>query len=470
MREELRHIVIRRAPLAYATFFVASLLVSVFLLTLHMAFWLSVLIGMVIAVSGTELLFRITLFLFYGSKYIYKIKPYIIVDDPLCGYRLRKNGDVSKIQKYLYEKYAFNPISGNRVELTTGPNGFRGEPHLEFKSNKTYRIYCSGGSTTAGYGVDDNETWPFQLEKIMNSKNSGRDYQVINGGVYGWNSTQELTRIKAVVEKFDIDALILHQGWNEEFAYSTMNAGGKWSRDTKGDYYSRYYFFSESIRWVNPFLSIVLSLKCLRRDRLLKKRLSFSNPSRWSNLKHYDYMNAWLDNLISVVGICKSRSIDLWLIKAPSIVSIEDSVTSRKLITENSRMSLLHAEYQSIAKARIDSALSGVSDYLAVIDAGSDFSGIPVEDKPKYFIDEMHLTRLGELMLAEIISRKLNDPVHKKSVSGINLEGLKGKCRTLAKNSPELDKRIDETWAYLCASAHKETYKISVPEDHYTTH
>lgn len=470
MSDKLGHLVINRAPLVYLILFAVLLIISVSLLSSHMGWWLAALSGIVIAFAVSETLFRITLILLFGFKYIYKIKPYILVDDPEYGYRLRKNGDVSKVQKYLYEKYAFNPITGARVELTTGPNGFRGERCLDHKNENTYRIYCSGGSTTVGYGVDDDETWPFQLEKILNSKDSGREFQVINGGVYGWNSTQELTRIKEVVEVYDIDGLILHQGWNEEFVYSTMSAGGEWNKETKGDYYSRYYFFSEKFKWINPFVSIVLSMKCLKRDRLLRNKLSFYNPSRWNNLKHDGYMEAWLDNLISVVEICKSRSIDLWIVKSPSMVSVNDSISSRKTICENTRMTLLHAEYQSIAKTRIDDVLSGLADYIPVIDASCDFASISVKDKSRYFVDEMHLTSIGELRLAKKIACNLTASVGESEASCFDLQGLKDRCKTLVGNSSELNERIDKVWAHLCSSIYEGGNEISVPEDHYTTH
>lgn len=470
MSDKLGHLVINRAPLTYITFFGVLLIKSVFLLSFYMAWWIAALSSILIAFVLSEILFRLTLFLLYGFKYIYKIRPYILVDDPVYGYRLRKNADVSKVQKYLYEKYAFNPTTGVRVDLTTGPNGFRGERCLDDKENNTYRIYCSGGSTTVGYGVDDDETWPFQLEKILNSNNSGREYQITNGGVYGWNSTQELIRIKEVVDKFDIDGLILHQGWNEEYVYSTMSTGEGWNNEKKGDYYSRYYFFSEKFKWINPFVSLVLPMKCLKRDRLLRNKLSFYDPSRWSNLKHDEYIEAWLNNLLSVVEICKSRSIDLWIVKAPSMVSVDDTMCVRKRISENSRMSLLHAEYQSIAKARIDAILSEVSGFIPVIDASSNFASICVEDKFKYFLDEMHLTKIGELRLAEIISCKLKASVDDSAAKFLDKQGLKDRSKRIVGNSPDLNERINKIWTHLCSSSYQVNNKISVPEDRYTTH
>ena len=47
----------------------------------------------------------------------------------------------------------------------------------------------------------------------------GHNVEVINGGVFGWSSENELRRFKNEIIFYEPDILLLHQGWNEEFYF-----------------------------------------------------------------------------------------------------------------------------------------------------------------------------------------------------------------------------------------------------------
>lgn len=85
------------------------------------------------------------------------------------------------------------PVSGrirsNEIEFFVSTNKDRlRNPPVE-PEKEEFRILAIGDSCTFGVGVNDNETWPVQLERIMSRTRPGT-VEVINAGVPGYTAYQ----------------------------------------------------------------------------------------------------------------------------------------------------------------------------------------------------------------------------------------------------------------------------------------
>lgn len=74
-----------------------------------------------------------------------------------------------------------------------------------------YRIMCLGESTTAG----GEDSYPAQLEAILNQRNIGIKFSVINKGVTGTNSSLILSRLEENLDKYKPDIVIAMMGSND---------------------------------------------------------------------------------------------------------------------------------------------------------------------------------------------------------------------------------------------------------------
>jgi len=72
-----------------------------------------------------------------------------------------------------------------------------------------YRIMCIGGSTTW-------DTYPVQLEEILNRKNAGLRSQVIDKGIPGINSAEILAHLDKNLDKYHPDMVICMTGINDK--------------------------------------------------------------------------------------------------------------------------------------------------------------------------------------------------------------------------------------------------------------
>jgi hypothetical protein len=86
------------------------------------------------------------------------------------------------------------------------------------KPKNTYRIVMLGGSTTYGIGASCFESIAVKLENLLNANRIDPDIhrvEVINAGVGGYSSSQELLFYLTEIVHFKPDLVIMYDGWND---------------------------------------------------------------------------------------------------------------------------------------------------------------------------------------------------------------------------------------------------------------
>ena len=79
--------------------------------------------------------------------------------------------------------------------VSTNALGFRGPEVDREKPAGTFRAVCLGDSITFGWGVAEEESYPRVMEREMN-RGAGTPWQVINGGVPGYDLERVLGRME----------------------------------------------------------------------------------------------------------------------------------------------------------------------------------------------------------------------------------------------------------------------------------
>ena len=75
------------------------------------------------------------------------------------------------------------------------------------------QVVAFGDSLTAGFGLTENESYPYLLQQQLNA--DGFHYDVVNAGVSGDTSLGGLERIDWVLDAGNVDVLILELGGND---------------------------------------------------------------------------------------------------------------------------------------------------------------------------------------------------------------------------------------------------------------
>ena len=98
--------------------------------------------------------------------------------------------------------------------MSTNSRGFRGGEFEVPKPENEFRIVCIGGSTTFDSEIEDNaKTYPARLQFYLEKK--GYTVKVINAGVPGWTSYENLINFAFRISDIGPDLIIDYDAWND---------------------------------------------------------------------------------------------------------------------------------------------------------------------------------------------------------------------------------------------------------------
>ncbi len=95
-----------------------------------------------------------------------------------------------------------------RTPFSTNQAGLRGAG-LRPRQPHTVRILVLGDSQAWGYGVLDQETFPVQLEGLLAGVYPGLDIQVLNAGVPGYGTADQLAFLRSRGQELDPDLVVV---------------------------------------------------------------------------------------------------------------------------------------------------------------------------------------------------------------------------------------------------------------------
>jgi lysophospholipase L1-like esterase len=104
--------------------------------------------------------------------------------------------------------------------VSTNAEGLRG-PALLPPGERT-RVLALGDSTTFGLGVNNDETWPAQLQAALNARVGGEQFEVLNAGVSGTSTFQALVYLDKRGLSFKPAAVLVCCGHNDFDSWNNL--------------------------------------------------------------------------------------------------------------------------------------------------------------------------------------------------------------------------------------------------------
>ncbi len=115
------------------------------------------------------------------------------------------------------ETYSRNPIFSDRPRtytVATNAQGLRNPEVSIRKPDGLVRIACLGDSSTFGYNLEEKDSYPRVLERLLNREHPGR-FQVVNFGTSGYTSRQGLEQLRLRVMEYQPDVVTMAFGTND---------------------------------------------------------------------------------------------------------------------------------------------------------------------------------------------------------------------------------------------------------------
>ena len=201
-------------------------------------------------------------------------------------------------------------------------------------------IFLIGGSTAFGVGSSANEkTIAAQLEKQLNANEEMFKYRIINAGIGGYNSIQEMLFLSTELIKYDPDMVIVFDGTNDLKLIGYNEPPLKF-----GHQFPLHYNYTKEIVYTVEHImgQDFKTFDAIRRDlvnymytfyfldRLMTKlgRARMTAEIQSGNFSKYDFKTFQLKsvdnllreyryNLLSMIGVAKSNNIKIALFLQP---------------------------------------------------------------------------------------------------------------------------------------------------------
>jgi hypothetical protein len=118
--------------------------------------------------------------------------------------------DLEVGQRYLrrFEGIVLDEESGRKVLLRLNRDGLRGGDLPPEKPPGVRRVALFGDSVIASVAVDEEKTAAGQLERLLNQSSGGARWEVMNCGVSGSNTGQEMLLYREVVSRYHPDVVL----------------------------------------------------------------------------------------------------------------------------------------------------------------------------------------------------------------------------------------------------------------------
>jgi lysophospholipase L1-like esterase len=278
--------------------------------------------------------------------------------------------------------------------------GYRGKEFAIEKPKSTLRIVAFGGSTTLGLENDDPDTWPAQLEAMLErdrqflEAHQVEHVEVINAGVGGWRTREGLLRLEREVTQFAPDMILVAFNWNDFID----GLNGIDPEAVK----------SEEKRWWHH--SVIA--QNLRIRFLQWKYGNEKLYEEWTQSLRRDqpWAKVFKRNIVSMGSIARQMGADFVLINLPGLCRETDVLGEEyRLIVTGTRVKPANFAFYTKLKEHVGVFLYeiGAEMNVEVINVEEDFHVFKGKDRTALFTDEMHTTALGSREIAKSVHRGL---------------------------------------------------------------
>lgn len=314
------------------------------------------------------------------------------------------------------------PVSENNI-IQINSLGFRGPEFAVKKPVDTIRIFCLGGSFAFCYYNPEYNTWPRQIENMLNSNTVlNKKFEVINAGVPSYTTYDSLVNLMTRIIDYSPDIIIICHEWNDVryFRYLTPEMSIGRLQKTFNVTRHRLHLLKHKIGRILTFNSRFLSLVGANFYHLFSKYDTEGLYREHDNFKSgYSSYGpiAYRRNLMAMAQFAKSNGIKVILVSQPRASNFySDSPEDNKLWQKWSKYSGLMPQAIRKGFAECDAILKDVAMNTdsEFIDANKIMGG-----GNNYFLNPhefsfIHLSDEGCHKFAEIISQQIWQELNKK--------------------------------------------------------
>jgi len=277
------------------------------------------------------------------------------------------------------------------------------------KSDDTFRIFCLGGSTTAGFPYEMTVPFPQQLKFMLEHDYPEKKFEVINLGLSAVNSFTVLDWIPEVVKQ-EPDLVIIYMGHNE--FYGAYGAASSISLGNSGRL-SRFMLKMQKVRLYNGMKSLANSFRPDNSNMdvtLMEKIVKDRNIPIDSKLRDVTYKN-YADNLEIILAKLKKKEIPVVMGNLVSNLQDQSPLDQNDEIFKNAETleDFIKAKDQDEIPFRAPSQINSIikeksrKHGVNYVNLDQEFKNKSTDGIPgdKFFCDHLHPNPVGYHLMAK---------------------------------------------------------------------
>lgn len=221
----------------------------------------------------------------------------------------------------------------NEINHYTNSWGFRGREFEYDKPATTFRIAFLGDSFTFGEGVKQEDTYPEVTSKLLRQKydSTNNDFESYNFGVGGYNISQSLFLLEAMVFKTNPGIIVL--GYTLNDAEPNLFYVDSFTKDITRD--AREDRVPEGLADPAPPDNLFFRLRTARMIwRILKQRELSAQTINYYNSLYEPGNPDWLRTKASLsrfLKICREEKIHCYVLLFPLLYELNDNYPFKKI-------------------------------------------------------------------------------------------------------------------------------------------
>lgn len=245
------------------------------------------------------------------------------------GFSLRSRDTFAEYEGWGHRKsliFGFEPRpglswAGAGANYSTDAYGFRTRVAAPDNSptRSGLRIFAMGGSSTFGYGLDDDATWPHYLERDLRRAPGGQfaDAVVVNAGANGFNSLQVALRYYLRVARHAPTHVVFYGGHNDVQTFA-MPDDGIWLTERILHAPTLAAYWAARSRGMNPYARSLLAFAVVSRTGSVDRRRLESPYRSGSDRKFPSPAEAEIPEDSDVEGVIQynaarfARNVETW--------------------------------------------------------------------------------------------------------------------------------------------------------------
>jgi hypothetical protein len=207
-------------------------------------------------------------------------------------------------------RYELKPnISVGHISVNS--DGFRAKEYSIPKPKGTFRIILLGDSEAFSQSLSLNDTFAKKLESRINEICKDRVFEILNMGVEGYNTIQELEFLKYKALKYQPDSVILYYCFNDP---------------DYPEYYFKKNFFTSNFLTIR-YTQYRFKKMLVKRDRRLKNIKSEEDNFRY--LYTHETWEYTKDAILELSELSKKQKFKFVLVITPEVSSAVYNFTDK---------------------------------------------------------------------------------------------------------------------------------------------